>query len=187
MSEIPLSVNKTSAQRQRVQSIVLVNTGDGKGKSSSAFGVMGRAWARGWKIGVVQFIKGADWETGERKLAEHLGIEWHTMGDGFTWDSDDLEASKRAAGMAWQQAETMLKADYRLVILDEITYCINWNWIDGNAVATALGQRSPQTNVIATGRDAPSSLIDIANTVTDMTKVKHAFDEGIIAIKGIEY
>ncbi len=187
MSEVPLTADKGSVARQRAQSVVLLNTGDGKGKSSSAFGVMGRAWARGWKIGVVQFVKGADWETGERKLGEHLGVDWHTMGDGFTWDSEDLEASKRAALLAWRQAATMLQADYRLVILDEITYCINWNWIDGDAVSTALARRTPHTNVIVTGRDAPQSLIDLADTVTDMAKVKHAFDQGIVAMKGIEY
>ena len=92
----------------RPKSLVLVNTGDGKGKSSSAFGVMSRGWARGWTVGVVQFVKSDQWKTGERKLADHLGIEWHTLGDGFTWDSTDLDETAAAGREAWTVAARML-------------------------------------------------------------------------------
>lgn len=186
MTDFPTSADKSSA-RLRADSVVILNTGDGKGKSSSAFGVMGRAWAQDWKIGVLQFIKAPDWPTGEQKLGRHLGVDWHTMGDGFTWDSKDLDASQAAAVAAWQQTESMLSADYRLLIIDEITYAINWGWLDGPTVADAVLNRSPATNVILTGRDAPAELIEAADTVTDMAKVKHAFDVGIVAMKGIEY
>ncbi len=105
----------------RVPSIVVVNAGDGKGKSSSAFGVMGRGWARGWRVGVVQFVKGGDWQKGERKLADHLGIEWHTLGDGFTRESNDLDESAAKARRAWSVAMAMLAAgEHELLVLDEL-------------------------------------------------------------------
>ena len=172
----------------RVKSVVIVNTGDGKGKSSSAFGVMARAWARGWKVGVVQCIKSGDWNTGERKLADHLGIEWHSMGDGFTWESDDLDETAAKGRHAWEVAKQKLASgDYDLVILDELTYAVTFGWVALDDVLAALRDRAPRTNVVVTGRDAPAELIDIADTVTEMRKVKHAFDAGINAKKGIEY
>src|SRR5213080_3868737 len=104
----------------RAESIVLVNTGHGKGKSSAAFGVMGLAWARGWRVAVVQFIKGGGWKTGERKLADHLGIEWHTLGDGFTWESTDMDETVAKGRQAWELAQDKLASgDYDLLILDE--------------------------------------------------------------------
>src|SRR5437764_12320080 len=103
----------------RAESVVLLNTGHGKGKSSAAFGVMGRGWARGWDVAVVQFVKGGRWQTGERKLAEHLGIEWHTLGDGFTWESTDLDETAAKGRHAWSVAARMLASgDYQLLILD---------------------------------------------------------------------
>jgi len=186
--EYPEHVPKPLSERKRTESVVIVNTGDGKGKSSSAFGVMGRAWARGWSVGVVQFIKGAEWNTGERKLADHLGVEWHTMGDGFTWDSSDLDQSRARAVEAWQRVEAMLQSgDYQLLILDELTYPVTWEWIDPATVAQTIAKRSPKTNVIITGRDAAPELIEIADTVSDVRNVKHAYDAGIMAIKGIDY
>ena len=167
---------------QRVDSRVIINTGDGKGKSSAAFGIMTRAWARDWKVVVIQFIKGGKYKTGERKLADHLGIEWHTMGDGFTWESTDIEKTKELGITAWGTAASKLKAEYNLVILDELTYICKFGWVDAEEVATALRQRSPKTNVVITGRNAPQSLLDVADTVTEMKKIKHAFDQGISAI-----
>jgi cob(I)alamin adenosyltransferase len=172
----------------RAQSIVLLNTGHGKGKSSAAFGVMGRGWARGWRVGVVQFIKGGKWKTGERKLADHLGIEWHILGDGFTWESTDLDETAAKGRHAWSVArEKLLSGDYDLLILDEVTYAVKYGWVPVEEVVTALRDRAPKTNVVMTGRDAPPELIEAADTVTEMHKVKHAYDQGIKALKGIEY
>jgi cob(I)alamin adenosyltransferase len=172
----------------RAESIVLVNTGHGKGKSSAAFGVMGRGWARGWTVGVVQFIKGGKWKVGERKLADHLGIEWHTLGDGFTWESTDMDETIAKGRHAWSvAADKLASGDYQLLILDELTYAVKYGWVDVADVVSAVQGRAPKTNVVITGRDAPEELIQIADTVTEMRKVKHAYDEGIKAIKGIEY
>jgi len=167
---------------------LLVNTGDGKGKSSAAFGVMARAWARGWRVLVVQFVKSGTWKVGERKLAEHLGIEFHAMGDGFTWESEDLERTADLGRQAWRfAAERLASGDYDLVILDELTYPIRYGWIDEHEVVRALAERPQRTNVVVTGRRAPEGIVEIADTVTEMRKVKHAYDQGIRARKGIEY
>jgi cob(I)alamin adenosyltransferase len=172
----------------RAESIILLNTGHGKGKSSAAFGVMGRGWARGWRVAVVQFVKGGKWKTGERKLADHLGIEWQTLGDGFTWESTDLDETAAKGRHAWEVAATKLASgDYDLLILDELTYAIKYGWVPVEAVVTALQHRAPKTNVVLTGRDAAPELVEVADTVTEMHKVKHAFDRGITAKKGIEY
>ena len=168
--------------------MLIVNTGDGKGKSSSAFGVMLRAVARGWNVIVVQFIKSDKWQTGEKKMAEHLGVTWITGGDGFTWESDDMEATIQAARDAWERAtDAIASGDYDLVILDEATYPVTFDWIDGATVVEALENRPTHVNVIITGRDADQRLVDIADTVTEMRKVKHAFDEGIVAKKGLDF
>jgi cob(I)alamin adenosyltransferase len=172
----------------RAQSIVLVNTGDGKGKSSAAFGVMVRGWARGWNVGVIQFVKGGKWKTGERKLADQLGIEWHTLGDGFTWESTDLERTAELGRQAWAVAAGKLASgDYDLLVLDEVTYPVKYGWIEAAEVAGAIRARAPRTSVVATGRAAPPELIEVADTVTEMRKVKHAYDAGISALKGIEF
>lgn len=169
-------------------SIVLVNTGHGKGKTSAAMGVMVRGWARGWKVAVVQFIKGGDWKVGEKKLADHLGIEWHELGDGFTWESTDLDESAAKGRHAWEVAKAMLASgDYDLLIFDEVTYPMIFGWIDTAEVADAIVHRAPRTNVVLTGRDAPEEIIAIADTVTEMRLVKHAYEQGINAMKGIEY
>jgi cob(I)alamin adenosyltransferase len=167
---------------------LLVNTGTGKGKSSAAFGVMGRAWARGWNVSVVQFIKSEKWKTGERKLADHLGIEWHTLGDSFTWESTDLDETAAKGRHAWEVgAAKIASGEYDLVILDEATYAMKYGWVSVDEVVTALAARPERTNVIVTGRYAPDELIAIADTVSEVVKVKHAMDEGIKARKGIEY
>jgi cob(I)alamin adenosyltransferase len=172
----------------RARSLVLVNTGHGKGKSSAAFGVMARGWARGWRVGVVQFVKGGKWKTGERKLAEKLEIEWHTLGDGFTWESSDLEHTAQLGRDAWAVVtEKLASGDYDLLILDELTYPIKYGWVPVDAVVKAIKDRAPKTSVIVTGRDAPDELVEVADTVTEMRKVKHAYDEGISAMKGIEF
>ena len=172
----------------RAESIVLLNTGHGKGKSSAAFGVMVRGWARGWNVGVVQFIKGGKWKTGERKLADQLGIEWHVLGDGFTWESEDLDETAAKGRHAWEVArEKLASGDYGLLVLDELTYAVKYGWVPVEEVVAGIEARAPKTNVVMTGRDAAEELIAVADTVTEMRKVKHAYDEGIKAIKGIEY
>jgi cob(I)alamin adenosyltransferase len=172
----------------RAESLVLVNTGDGKGKSSSAFGVMGRGWARGWTVGVVQFVKSGKWKTGERKLADHLGIEWHTLGDGFTWESTDLEETAAKGRHAWEVTTAKLASgQYDLLILDELTYIMKYGWVPVREVVAAIAGRAPKTNVVCTGRAAPPELIEIADTVTEMRMIKHAYQDGIAAKKGIEY
>ena len=168
--------------------LLIINTGDGKGKSSSAFGVMLRAVARGWKVIVIQFIKSDKWQTGERKMAEQLGVDWITGGDGFTWESDDMDATVKAAKEAWDKARQVLAdGEYDLVILDEATYPVSFEWIPVDEVVQALTDRSARTNVIVTGRDADEALIEIADTVTEMKKIKHVFDEGVSARKGLDF
>jgi cob(I)alamin adenosyltransferase len=166
----------------------LINTGTGKGKTSAAMGVMARAWARGWSVCVVQFVKSEKWKVGERKLAEHLGIEWYTLGDSFTWESTDLDETAAKGRRAWSvAAEKITSGDYDLVVLDEATYVVKYGWMPVDAMVTVIAGRPERTNVVMTGRYAAPELIEIADTVTEMTKIKHAFDLGITARKGIEY
>jgi cob(I)alamin adenosyltransferase len=168
--------------------LFLVNTGDGKGKSSSAFGVMLRAVARGWNVKVIQFIKSDKWRTGEKKMAEELGVEWVTGGDGFTWESDDMDATKKVALHAWDVAkESIASGDYQLIIIDEGTYPITFGWIDIEDALDTIQNRPEGVNIIVTGRDADERLIEIADTVTEMVKIKHAFDKGIAARKGLDF
>ncbi len=172
----------------RAESIVLLNTGDGKGKSSAAFGVMARGWARGWRVGVVQFIKSGKWRTGERKVADHLGIEWHTLGDGFTWESTDLDETAAKGAHAWAvAAEKLASGDYDLLIFDELTYAVSYGWVPVEEVVAGLAARAAHTNVVITGRNAAPELVEAADTVTEMRKVKHVYDRGVKAKKGIEY
>jgi cob(I)alamin adenosyltransferase len=147
-----------------------------------------RAVARGWKVIVIQFIKSDKWQTGERKMAEQLGVDWITGGDGFTWESDDMDATVEAAKEAWDKAmQVLADGEYDLVILDEATYPVSFEWIPVDEVVQALTDRSARTNVIVTGRDADEALIEIADTVTEMKKIKHVFDEGVSARKGLDF
>ena len=173
---------------RRAPSLLLVNTGDGKGKSSSAFGVMVRAVARGWDVAVAQFVKSGDWHVGEETIGRRLGVQWHALGDGFTWDSNDLDHDRALAQAGWDTAAAIIRAgQHQLVVLDELTYLINWGWIDGDHVVRALVERPPHVSVVVTGRDAPPAIIDIADTVTEMRNVKHAYDNGVAAKRGIDY
>lgn len=173
---------------EKLRGMVIVNTGDGKGKSSSAFGVMLRAVARGWKVVVVQFIKSEKWKTGERKMADELGVDWIVGGDGFTWESEDMDATTKAAQDAWARAADLIASgEYDLVILDEATYPVTFEWIDVEDVVAAIDTRPSHVNVLITGRDADPRLIEVADTVTEMRKVKHAFDAGTPARKGLDF
>ena len=186
--ETPPEDNPIPAGGSRADSVVVVNTGDGKGKSSAAFGVMVRGLAMEWQVAVVQFVKSGDWKVGEEKLGRQLGVDWHSVGEGFTWDSNDLEHDKAIAQQGWSEAAALIAAgDHKLIILDEITYLMNWGWIDGDDVIRVIAERPSHVNIVATGRDAPEALIDVADTVTEMVKVKHAYDTGILAKRGIDY
>lgn len=169
-------------------SLVLVNTGHGKGKSTAAFGTAIRAVARDWRVAVVQFIKSEKWQTGEEKVCRQLGVDWYTAGDGFSWESGDLDESEAKAVSAWKLTRELIASnDYQLVVLDEISYPMNWEWIDIHDVTDTLTNRPSTVSVILTGREMPQPVVDIADTVTEMVPVKHAFDRGIRARKGIDY
>ena len=172
----------------RAPSIVLVNTGDGKGKTTAAMGVVLRALAREWRVVVIQFVKSGRWHSGEVRLLSELGAEWHTMGDGFTWEVDDLEHSAELAVVAWRLAQDAIESgSFDLVLLDEITYPINWGWIDEKEVIATIAGRPKTVNIVLTGRDAPEGIVAVADTVSEMRNVKHAFDAGVRAAKGIDF
>ena len=168
--------------------MVIVNTGDGKGKSTAAMGMVMRSVARNWQVAVVQFIKSDKWKVGEEKVGRRLGVDWDAGGDGFSWDSEDLDRAADLNRDAWRLARMRIEeGKHRLVVLDEITYPINWGWIDEDEVVSTVTNRPANVNVVITGRDAPARLIEIADTVTEMTPVKHAYEQGITAIRGIDF
>ena len=184
----PLTVDPRPDGLRRAESVVVLNTGDGKGKSSAAFGVMLRAVARGWKVVVVQFIKSSDWKVGEEAIGRQLGVEWHALGGGFTWDSANLDHDRQVAARAWQAAKALIDAgEHHLVILDELTYLCTWGWIPTAEVVDTITARPAHVNLVITGRDAAAELIDVADTVTEMREVKHAYRHGIAAKRGIDY
>jgi cob(I)alamin adenosyltransferase len=173
---------------RRAPSLVLIATGDGKGKTTAAMGTVLRALGRGWKVCVVQFLKSGKWKSGEARMLSELGAEWHAMGDGFTWEVDDLERSAEMARSAWAVAkEAIGSGRYQLVVLDEITYPVNWGWLPVDDVASSIVDRPNKVNIFVTGRDAPTALVEIADTVTDMRNVKHAYEAGIREAKGIDF
>jgi cob(I)alamin adenosyltransferase len=172
---------------RHASSLVLLHTGDGKGKTSAAMGVAVRALARGWRVLVVQFVKSGAWRAGEQEVLGGLGVDWSTAGDGFSWDSDDLDRSAEVARAAWASARAAIAAgEHELVVLDEVTYPVTWGWIDGDEVAAAIRDRPQHLNVVLTGRDAAPALVEVADTVTDMRNVKHAFEAGVAAKRGID-
>ena len=185
-TEVPLDA--PSVPLRRAPSLVLIHTGDGKGKSSAAFGTMLRALARGWRVAVVQFLKSDAWHVGEEKIGVQLGVDWWQLGDGFTWESTDLDRTQAVAQAAWAHARAVLAAGaHELVILDEITYPVNWGWIALDDVVRAITERPAHVNVIVTGRDAPAALVELGDTVTEMRNVRHAYERGIRAKRGIDY
>ncbi len=168
---------------------ILVHTGEGKGKSSSAFGVVFRAAGWGMRVCVIQFIKGK-WQTGEQQAAARFSnIEWHALGDGFTWDTKNPEQDLKTSRSIWSfSQEKIASRDYDLVVLDEINYCCSYGWISGAEVASFLRRHKPPwLHLILTGRDVPPEIIEVADTVTEMRCIKHAFKQGIQAEQGIEF
>ncbi|GAA6191259.1 cob(I)yrinic acid a,c-diamide adenosyltransferase [Phaeobacter gallaeciensis] len=170
------------------QGLVLIHTGKGKGKSSSAFGVVVRALGWGQKVAVVQFIKGK-WKTGERRFFEEHGlVTWHTMGEGFTWDTQDKERDIAAAQAAFKKAADLIASgEYDLVVLDEINIALRYEYLSVEQVIEGLDARTDKTGVILTGRDAPEALCDYADLVTEMTEIKHPFKAGIKAQRGVDF
>ncbi len=168
--------------------LVLINTGKGKGKSSAAFGVVIRALGWGQKVAVVQFIKGK-WKTGERRFFEERDlVTWHTMGEGFTWDTQDRERDIAAANAAFDKARALMASgDYDLVVLDEINIALRYEYLSVERVIDGLNGRSDKTSVFLTGRDAPQALRDYADLVTEMTEEKHPFQAGIKAQRGVDF
>lgn len=169
--------------------LLIVHTGSGKGKSTAAFGLMLRALGRDWRVGVVQFIKGA-WETGERLALDRFAdrIDWHTMGEGFTWETQDRDRDVAAAGRAWDKArELMANEDIRLVILDELNIALRYDYLPLGDVIETLRARRGDLHVVVTGRNAKPELIEAADLVTEMTLVKHHFSAGVKAQEGIEF
>ncbi|HXF51117.1 MAG TPA: cob(I)yrinic acid a,c-diamide adenosyltransferase [Dehalococcoidia bacterium] len=173
---------------KKPKSLVLVNTGDGKGKTTAALGVMFRAWGRGLRVCMLQFIKTATSNYGEHRAAKKIGIEIIPLGGGFTWLSKDIERDKALARELWERArERIASGDYDLVVLDEFTYPLIYGWLPLDDVIDALRRRPEHVSVIITGRDAPAALIDFADTVTEMREVKHPYQKGITALAGIDY
>ena len=174
-----------AAQTER--GVLLVLTGNGKGKSSSAFGMVARSLGHGLRVGVLQFIKGR-FSTGEEAFFRRFGeVEYHVMGEGYIWETQDRERDTRAARAAWKIACDMLRRpELDLVVLDELCIALKYRYLDVNEVVAALEARPPRQHAVVTGRAAPPALIEAADTVTEMQVVKHAFQSGIRAQKGVE-
>lgn len=182
-------VAETMKTRDRRQGVVLVHTGEGKGKSSSAFGMVFRAAGWGMKVCVIQFIKG-QWQTGEQRAAERFdNIEWHALGDGFTWDTKNPEQDIKTSREIWTfSQQKILSEEFDLVILDEINYCCGYGWIGGQEIADFIKNQKPAwLHLVLTGRNAAPEVIAAADTVTEMTRVKHAYESGIKAEQGVEF
>lgn len=181
-------VDRRIARATIERGVVVVNTGNGKGKSSSGFGMLARSLGHGFRCGVVQFIKGS-FSTGEEAFFRRFGedLDYHVMGEGFTWETQDKARDIAAAQAAWQVAAAMLAdSAYDFVLLDELNIALVKDYIALEQVLTALAARPPQQHVVITGRGAPDGLVEAADTVTEMRVVKHAFKAGIKAQKGIE-
>jgi cob(I)alamin adenosyltransferase len=169
--------------------LVIVNTGNGKGKSTAAFGLLLRAWGRGLHVCVVQFIKSETGKWGEIKAAQKLGIDWFTTGDGFTWTSKDMDETVARAIAGWEVAkEKITCGNYDVIVLDEFTYAMHFDWLDRNQVIDWLKANKPEElHLVITGRNAPVELIEYADLVTEMTEVKHPYQQGILAQAGVEF
>ena len=169
--------------------LLIVHTGKGKGKSTAAFGLLLRAVGHGFRCGVVQFGKGA-WQSGERAAIERFGdqVQWHTLGEGFTWETQDRTRDVEAAKRAWTKTlELMVDPSIRLIVLDELNIALRYDHLDIGAIVTALTARRPDLHIVVTGRNAKPELIEAADLVTEMTLVKHHFASGVKAQEGIEF
>ncbi|MFD6532650.1 cob(I)yrinic acid a,c-diamide adenosyltransferase [Streptomyces sp. NBC_01335] len=190
-----------TTRQRRNRPLLLVHTGIGKGKSTAAFGLALRAWNQGWPIGVFQFVKSAKWKVGEENALKVLGasgeggtVAWHKMGEGWSWvqrgpsGETDNTANEEKAREGWAQVKRDLAAEtYKLYVLDEFAYPLHWGWIDTEDVVETLRNRPGTQHVVITGRNAPQALLDAADLVTDMSKVKHPMDAGQKGQRGIEW
>jgi cob(I)alamin adenosyltransferase len=178
------STPKASGERR---GLVLVHTGDGKGKSTAAFGLALRAHGRGKPVKIYQFMKVPSARFGEHRMFEQLGVPIEGLGDGFSWKSKDLEHSAQLARDGWARAEASIRSgELFLVVLDEIMYPLRYGWLPLDGVLACLRERPPQVHVVLTGRQAPAELVELADTVTEMRVVKHHFQAGVPAQRGIE-
>ncbi len=191
MARKKIVVDEAIAAAQQERGVLVVNTGTGKGKSSAAFGVVARALGHGMKVAVIQFVKGRS-DTGEeaffKQAADPERLHWHVTGEGFTWEIQNLDRDVANAQAAWALATRYLNdPEIGLVVLDEMTYAFKYHWLDLAQVLEVLAARPPLQHVIITGRAAPDALVAAADTVTDMTMVKHAFKAGVKAMPGLEW
>ncbi len=168
--------------------LVIVNTGNGKGKTTAAMGVLFRAWGRDMRVIMLQFIKHTTARFGEQRAAQKIGVEMLAYGDGFTWRSRDMERTEDMARQQWEVSkEKISSGQYDVVILDEFTYTMHYGWIPVEEVLEVLRNRPPDLHVVITGRYAPQVLIDFADLVTEMREIKHPYKQGIKAQPGIEF
>ncbi|MFL0986191.1 cob(I)yrinic acid a,c-diamide adenosyltransferase [Vibrio parahaemolyticus] len=180
-------VDAKIAAAQEEKGLLLIITGNGKGKSTSGFGTIARAVGHGLKCSVAQFIKGT-WDNGERNLLEKLGVEFQVMATGFTWETQNKTADTEAAQLVWKECKRMLQDDSIDVILfDELTYMVSYGYIDLDEVVEALNNRPKMQSVVITGRGAHRTLIEMADTVSEVKNVKHAFESGVKALKGVDW
>jgi len=167
--------------------LIIVNTGNGKGKTTAALGLLFRALGRDFRVVMFQFIKSRTHKYGEHLLAEKLGAEIIPLGDGFTWESKNIEFDKRLAAEGWSECQKRIQSgNYDMIILDELTYLLNYKWLDLNEVLNVLRDRDPNLHIVITGRDAPVELIEVADLVSEVKEIKHPFKRGIRAQIGIE-
>jgi len=168
--------------------LVIVNTGNGKGKTSAALGLMLRAWGQGLRVCMVQFIKAKTSNYGEEKAARKLGFEMYPLGDGFTWLSDNIENDKKLAREGWDFCqEKIMSGNYDLVLIDELTYPIKYGWLPWELIKETLDNRPAGLHIVITGRYAPQELIDYADTVSEINEIKHHYNAGVKSQKGIEF
>ncbi|MEW5887615.1 MAG: cob(I)yrinic acid a,c-diamide adenosyltransferase [Pseudomonadota bacterium] len=180
-------VDAAIERADRDQGLLLVLTGNGKGKSSSAFGMVARALGHGMNVGVAQFIKGRSDSGEEAFFRRQPGVRWHVLGEGFTWETQNLARDTETARRAWAVAREMLRDEtLGLVVLDELTYPLKYGWLEVQAVLRDLAARPPMQHVVITGRAAPDALIEAADTVTGLRDIKHAFRDGVRAQKGVD-
>ena len=180
-------IDQNIAKADQNKGLLLVLTGNGKGKSSSAFGMVARALGHGMKVGVCQFIKSRT-DTGEEAFfSQHKNCDWHVLGDGFTWDAQDRTQDIQTSENGWKVAQTMLSdPDYDLVVLDELTYLLSYKYLDSDTVMADISSRPEMQHVVVTGRAASDELKEAADTVSEIADVKHAYRAGIQAQKGID-
>jgi cob(I)alamin adenosyltransferase len=189
MQKLKENVDSSIAAADTERGVMILLTGNGKGKSSSAFGMVMRALGYGYKVGVVQFIKGAQLSGEEMYVRDHCPqVTCQQMGTGFTWDTQDRSGDIAAAETSWAVAEKMLKDEsYHLVVLDELTYMLSFKYLDQDMILHALKNRPANQSVVVTGRGGGSALADMADTVSEIKEVKHAYNSGVMARKGVDY